>query len=369
MSSKTRNTIIAGWVVALASLIPTVTLAGPAEADVGPTFQSMGPLSFGPNNVLFAADNQAATIYALDVGSHAIGKSKGTQAIEGIDKKIASMLGTDAREIAITDIAVHPESRNTFVSVARGQGAGSQAVLLRVDGEANIDLVDLDSLSYTKATLPNAPTADPNARRDPRQATVTDMAFVSGRLWIAGLSNEEFASKLRALPFPFKKADAGTSVEIYHGAHGKLETRSPVRTFTNITIDNEPHLLAAYTCTPLVQFPMNDLKPGSKIRGTTLAELGNRNRPLDMFVYQKGKESFILIANNARGIMKVSTKGIESIKGIDSRVARGETAGLNYDTIKDWQGVEQLDRYNEAHAIVVQRSESAGLSLTTLPLP
>jgi hypothetical protein len=31
-------------------------------------------------------------------------------------------------------------------------------------------------------------------------------------------------------------------------------------------------LLAAYTCTPLVQFPISDLKAGAKLKGKTLAE-------------------------------------------------------------------------------------------------
>ena len=42
-----------------------------------------------------------------------------------------------------------------------------------------------------------------------------------GKVYVAGLSNEQFASTLRAIPFPFTEADKGTSVEIYHGAHGR----------------------------------------------------------------------------------------------------------------------------------------------------
>ena len=57
------------------------------------------------------------------------------------------------------------------------------------------------------------------------------MAFVDGTLWVAGLSNEEFASKLRAIPYPFASVDHGTSVEIFHGNHAAVETRSPVYTF------------------------------------------------------------------------------------------------------------------------------------------
>ena len=76
---------------------------------------------------------------------------------------------------------------------------------------------------------------------------------------VAGLSNEEFASKLRAVPYPFTATDAGTSVEIFHGNHGQLETRSPVYTFIPYTINNKPYLIASYTCTPLVRFSLDSL--------------------------------------------------------------------------------------------------------------
>ena len=79
-----------------------------------------------------------------------------------------------------------------------------------------------------------------------------NLQFVDGRLFVAGLSNEEFASKLRAISFPFTGADPGASVEIYHGAHGQFETRAPVRTFVPFNVNGEAHLMAAYTCTPLV---------------------------------------------------------------------------------------------------------------------
>ena len=39
--------------------------------------------------------------------------------------------------------------------------------------------------------------------------TITDMNYVNGNLMVAGLSNEEWSSALRSIPFPFKTADAG----------------------------------------------------------------------------------------------------------------------------------------------------------------
>ena len=61
----------------------------------------------------------------------------GTAAIPNIDQKIASMLGTDAASITITDLKVHPRTHNSYVSVMRGQGASAKPALLRVDGAGN----------------------------------------------------------------------------------------------------------------------------------------------------------------------------------------------------------------------------------------
>ena len=83
--------------------------AAPASA-VGVTFQSIGPLAFGPDNVLFAADTQAATIVALDLGAGS--GVAGAKAVPDLDQKLAALLGTDAASIAVTDMVVQPKTRN-----------------------------------------------------------------------------------------------------------------------------------------------------------------------------------------------------------------------------------------------------------------
>ena len=148
------------------------------------------------------------------------------------------------------------------------------------------------------------------------------MAFVDGRLYVAGLSNEEFSSKLRSVPYPFATVDNGTSVEIYHGNHGQFETRSPVYTFVPYKVNGETNLIAGYLCTPLVKFPVNSLKPGAKVMGTTIAELGNRNRPLDMILYKKDGKEFLLMSNNSRGVMKIPTASFGDAEGITAHVDR-----------------------------------------------
>ena len=334
---------------------------------VGPTLQSIGPLAFGPDGVLFAADTQAAAILALDITDVSKGGAPGTKAVASLDQKIAALLGTDTAGIAVTDLAVHPKTRQTYVSLMRGQGADAAPALVRIDGAGELALVPLAEAKYTKAELPNAPVANPGDRRNPRPQSVTDMAFVDGRLIVAGLSNEEFASKLRSVAYPFKAVEPGTSVEIYHGNHGQLETRSPVFAFTSYKIGSTPHLIAGYLCTPLVKFPIAALTSSQKVTGTTIAELGNRNRPIDMVVYTKDGADYLLMSNTARGVMKIPTAGFERAEGITSRVA-AETAGVPFESLASFSGVEQLDLLDKG-TLVLLRNRDGARALETVAVP
>jgi hypothetical protein len=132
-------------------------------------------------------------------------------------------------------------------------------------------------------------------------------------------------------------------------------------------VGNEPSLLAAYTCTPLVQFPLKELSPGAKIKGKTIAELGNRNRPLDMITYQKDGKDYILMANSSRGIMKINTDNIENAESITDKV--DDKKGQSYETIAAWTGVDQLDKLDAQNALVVRRGEGNSLNLESLALP
>jgi hypothetical protein len=356
-------------VMALAGVASYWTAAGVpvAAADAGPQMTAIGPMTFGPDGVLFAADTQAATIYALELADKANGGAPGTQGVDAIDQKIAALLGTDAKEIIVTDLVVHPRTKNAYVSVMRGQGTASKPALLRVDGAGKIEVVSFENLKHTKVTLPNAPNAGTNPQRDPRQQSITDMAFTDGRLYIAGLSNEEFASKLRSVKYPFATVDNGTSVEIFHGNHGQLETRSPVYAFLPYSINNTPHLVAAYLCTPLVKFPVASLQAGTKVVGTTIAELGNRNRPIDMVLYKKDGREFLLMSNTSRGVMKIPTDGFASAAPITQPV-KTETGGVAYETVAAMKGIEQLDLLDGSRTLALSRSD-AGLNLVAVALP
>ena len=362
------------------ALVTSVTLAllvsaAQAGVDAGlkkgtPEIKQAGPLAFGPDGVLFIGDPQSAAIFAVATGETSGGAAESLE-VKNINQQLAGLLGVEPRDVQINDLAVNPAGGNVYLSVSRGRGPDAQPAIFKVGADGKLSQFELKDVPFAKAALPNAP--EPNAtdrrNRSLRSQAITDLAFADGRVFVAGLSNEEFASNLRAIPFPFSKVDEGASVEIYHGAHGAFETRSPVRTFVPYDITGETHLVAAYTCTPLVKFPVADLKPGEKVKGTTIAELGNRNNPLDMIVYQQGGQDYLLIANSSRGIMKLSTEGIEDAESIEDPVRGGGTAGLDYQTVDQLQGVEQLDKLNDEQAVVLVNDQEGGIHLRTVRLP
>ncbi|MBL9202392.1 MAG: hypothetical protein JNL39_17915 [Opitutaceae bacterium] len=358
-------------VLALALVAPVAQAGVTAGMKEGkPAFKSMNQLAFGPEGVLFVADTKAAAIVAIATGDTKAAAGSAAVKAEAINEKIAALTGTAADQILIEDLAVNPISRRVYLAVSRGRGPDAVPLLVRIAAGGQPEIVSLDKVMFSRAVLPDAPSdktaGEGKKARNPRLEAITDIAFADGRVIIAGLSNEEFASSLRAIPFPFAKVDGGTVVEIYHGAHGAFETRAPVRTFIPYKVGKEQHVLAAYTCTPLVQFALNDLKPGAKIQGKTIAEFGNRNRPLDIIVYQKDGKDYLLMANSARGVIKVATEQIAGAAAITKRVA--DTEGLKFEKI-DWKDVAQLDRLDNKFAVVIRAEANKSLSLDTFALP
>ncbi|MFY8194280.1 MAG: hypothetical protein ACOVKV_04260, partial [Novosphingobium sp.] len=71
-----------------------------------------------------------------------------------------------------------------------------------------------------------------------------------------------------------------------------------------VTLGGIPHLLAAYTCTPLVIVPLAELVDQSRLRAKTIAELGFGNTPLSVMSfaieYQGQSSDWVLVANAAK---------------------------------------------------------------------
>jgi hypothetical protein len=278
----------------------------------------------------------------------------------------------------INDVKVNPVSKNAWLSASRGRGADAAPLLVRVDSTGAVTVLSLDNARHASVSLTDAPKANPGARQDPRMMTITDMSYVNGNLLVAGLSNEEWSSALRSIPYPFHSASEGATLQIWHSSHGRYETESPVRTFVPYTIAGEQYILAAYTCTPLVKIPVSDLKPGAKVKGVTIADLGSGNQPLGMVPYKKDGHEYILVANTSLGLLKLKADNLETYKPIDSPSVVN-VAGVPYDTLSN-KNVQQLAKLDDANAVILTGKPGPGpayapgpavgpLNISTIALP
>jgi hypothetical protein len=331
----------------------------PAQADLGPLakmgqpqLKSVGPLAFAPNGVLLVGDSLSSAVFAIDTGDTTPGTAADLD-IPQVDAKIAALLGMGAGQVTIADLAVNPLSKKAYLSVMRGAGATAQPVIVRVAPDGELEALDLASVRYAQMALPN-----PSTQR-PTQA-ITDILYHQGKVLVTGLSSEQFASKLRTLPYPFTGQMQADSVEIYHTAHGALETRAPILTMALYEAGGTPYLLGAYTCTPLVRIPLADFGKGGKVSGATIAELGAGNSPYDMIVYKKGGADHLLITNQTHGVLKTSLAGAESAPALKTQTRQRPSS---YQQVSRDQ-IQQLDKYDDSRALVV-----SGGRLHAMPLP
>ena len=241
-------------------------------------------------------------------------------------------------------------------------------MLVRLDATGRPEAVDLSAVPFARVALPNpvdaakkVPWKDVSLRAD----TITDMAYADGSLYVAGLSNEEFASTMWKVAYPFAGAVSATTVENYHGAHGKYETEAPVRTFVPYSLKGRAHLLAAYLCTPLVTIAVDELKDKAHVRGRTVGEFGAGNYPLDMVLYRKDGKEKLLIANSNLPFLIVDPKDVEGYEGaIDKRV-ESYVAGVRYEP-RSGNGVLQMDNLGAEHVSVLRRLPGGRLDLVPM---
>jgi hypothetical protein len=340
---------------------------------------SSGPLAFGPSGILFASDPKAATVYAIDTKSLRTQSTKllGSQskvdatdyASDDVRKAIAEITAKSESDVTVADMAIDPESGALFLSLA----VAGEAKLAVMTPGVEAKLVSLDKVMAASTTLQNAPedkvTGEGRRASNKRLESITDLAFAEGRLLISGLTGSSPVSTVQSFEFPFRDSSTSAQVEIFHAAHGRNEDSAAIRAFIPLNIDGKPSLLAGYTCTPLVRFSLDDLQSGSKVRGTTVAELGNRNRPLDMIVYEKDGVSYLLVTNTARGVMKMKAADIASQAEVTDKVDGGGTAGLPFEQIESLTGVVQLAKLNDQYAVILTETDNQSLKLSTIELP
>lgn len=370
------------FITQLATVVLVVALAGAVTADgadrwgleqTGPELRSAGPLAFGPDGILLVGDTKAAAVWAIDVEES--GQEGHGSAIEvpDITQQIADAAGVAKSEVTVNDLAMNRESGRVYLSVQIRTEADTEGQIWRADSEGAVEQVSLEKSAYAKLPLPNPPAdevvGEGRRQRNLRDESVTELNYLDGRVLVSGVAADEGASSVWEFQFPFNDSTSATNVEIYHAAHGRVEDNAAIRSFVTMVIDGEPNLLAGFTCTPLVKWPLKDLAAGEKVRGTTVAELGNRNRPLDMLVYDKDGATYVLMSNTARGLMKISTEDLEKNEGLTTPVRGGGTAGQGFETIESLSNVVEMDKISEDRMVALVKQNEDSFDLTTLQLP
>jgi hypothetical protein len=238
---------------------------------------------------------------------------------------------------------------------------------VRARGSEQIELVSLDNIRNSTTTLPGAPPAEAKTRWGQPQWTLsmTDLAFVDGELWVAGLSNEQFASALRRIPFPFGKSASMTTVEIFHTSHDRWETAAPIDAFALLNLNGTPSVLAGYGCSPIATFTQADIKKGGHLRGRTVAELGGGSRPLDIIQYKYEGKDVVIIANSDRTLMRLRPEEIASAPEMTKGVEHAyQPAGVHYLPVAS-AGVMHIVDLSSSHVAVLMRDIETGAVLVT----
>ncbi len=308
-----------------------------------------GALTFSPEGTLFVGDNVTGSIFAFETGAGqppvANAKPLG---INNIDARVADVLGVDKKNITINGMAVHPVSREVYLSVSRSFDGGFLPALVKVNSAGQIANVDLKTLKSSQYKIQNYPTNeqqfrsrakdwavpdaneyDAKAELPMRTLAIMDMIFYKGELFVSGISNQEFASTLRRIPFPFSGQETASNIQIYHISHARYETRAPILAMKIMPVDGEDTLVAAYTCSPLVLIPLKDLKDGAKVSGKTIGDMGN-GQPLQMVPFQLYGQDMLFVTNAARGPMVISVKGLNGARSYTpENVPKGQLYDLS----------------------------------------
>jgi hypothetical protein len=290
-----------------------------------------------------------------------------------VQKTIASALKVKDAVIRFDDLAVQPGSGMAYVSVS----AGPKVAVVSVDAAGKVRPLATNDLK-TFVPIADAPSPGQTFWRDlPAPAlTVTDMKYHDGKLYLAGLSNRNFASALRVFDLPFSGNGHGkvttATVEMYHPVHNQIETRAPIRAMTFVTVDGTPSMVAAYTCTPLVLIPLDAIKDGAHIVGQTIGEMGWGSAPVGMVSYKLGDSDMVLLANTSRSADLMSVSDIArqaALPGLSEPISWPDKpySGVKA-TMTPMSAVTRFDNLDDKLLLALRRDGASGaMQLVSIP--
>lgn len=352
----------------LASFFACTALAASASAA---DIKSVSRLAAGPGNVLFLADWKEAKVHALALPDAPARPAGDTFNVVDLEPLLSAQVG--GAKVTVEDMVARPGTAEVYVAVS--YGPARSPALIRITSDSRARRVDLEQAQTTSVALEDAPSASGVFWREvpERSFTVTDMKWRDGELFVAGLSNQDFASSLRRVKYPFDAKSTMASIEIYHTGHNLVETRAPIRAMSFATLGGRPYLIAAYTCTPIVTIPLADIQDGAHLRGKTIAELGYGNTPADLIAYSTTEDGrsrdYLMLLSFERGASAIPLSQVEAANakpGLESPVEFARVAGLE-PIAAPLAGAIRIDNLDAQSFVVVRRRlETDRLQLVTM---
>ncbi len=343
-----------------------------------PGIKSIEAIAFGPDGLLVIGDGKSAQVVTIETGDLTPIKWTKTE-IPNIKEHLAGRLGTTATGIDILKMAVNPASNKVYIALRNLKS--KQDIVVTLDGDGKVAEFALDKVKYTRYPLK---TGDRG-----KVTLVTDLSWTGDRILVAAQANETFASKLFSIRLDSDEPVC-FSTETYHVAHGKWETKAPIKTLLPYVENGKKYIVGAFTCTPIVKYALDDLKPLGQVKGESVIELGYGNHPRDMFTYEKDGKNYILMCTfrgfgqkndpvrpspywtvkidqtilgetekiNQKALTRIAGKGKSSESTTDRAVP-----------VPAYDGVMHMDRLDAARAVVIRMDAKEAIDLAVLPLP
>lgn len=332
-------------------------------------------LAFGPDNVLFVGDSKSGMVHAIVTDANEVSDPVPFN-YRDFDLKIAEALGIATRDLMIQDMKIHPVSQEAYIAVKKGHAPDAPSMIAIV-APMSEEIRFLETGDLKSAAVKNPASAELKFWREipASTLTITDIDYYDGNIYVAGLSNGEFASTIRKIAYPFDASQTVVnSIEIYHGIHTQNETRAPIRTMAIEEIDGVPTLIASYTCTPLVTIPLSEISEGNDVKGKTIAELGYGNTPIDMITYMAQEmdgsyDKKLLVINKHRSGSLMSLKDVAGAmkgEGLAGRTdLTGAPEGLKI-IPSPTSAILHIDGQNQMMVAAMKRNlETGGLDLVS----
>ena len=327
-------------------------------------------LAFGSDNVLFIGNSKDAMLHAVKTVATKL-ENPVPFNMEGFDVILSEKLGIQPRDVIVQEMKIHPVSQEAYVAVRMGHQPNAESVIAIVNpATSDIRFLEVNSSNSTSTSIKNPASSELVFWKEiPASAlTITDIDYNDGYVYVAGLTNSEFASTLRKIKYPFDNTqESVNSIEVYHAVHTQNETRAPIRTMLFDEVNGQSTLLASYTCTPLVTIPTTEIKTGAAIKGKTIAELGYGNTPIDMLVvntqgFDGSMTKNLLVTNKNRGGTIIPFASIEA--GAKGKGMLGQQAmfamGLEGMNEIPTANVMQMDIQNQQMLGIVRRNIETG---------